>query len=201
MGSISFPTNADELEDGSQERDNQIEREMEDGSQEKADQTQDDPEDIIEESGNETQGELKVYKRRKQNEGQQNRKESPFVDPSNIDGIIPHSSPPLSLRRSSRSNAGNPPPRYRVEHDIAHFVSYSNISHTHGAFITSLDMASIPKCWQVAKEDPKWRAAMLEELGALDKNDTWELVSLPPRKKNSWMQMGLYNKAKPRWES
>ncbi|KAJ9550922.1 hypothetical protein OSB04_014967 [Centaurea solstitialis] len=182
VGSIPCPTNEDEPEDGNQEGDNQIEREMEDESREKEDETREDSEAVIEESGNEIPVELKVYKRRKQNEGQQNSRDSPLVDPSNLDGTIPHS-PPLSLRRSSRRNAGNPPPRYRVEHDIAHFVSYSNISDTHGAFITSLDMASIPKSWQVAKEDPKWRAAMLEELGALDKNDTWELVSLPPRKK------------------
>jgi Reverse transcriptase (RNA-dependent DNA polymerase) len=29
----------------------------------------------------------------------------------------------------------------------------------------------------------KWKAAMLEELGALEKNKTWELVSLPLGKK------------------
>jgi hypothetical protein len=46
-----------------------------------------------------------------------------------------------------------------------------------------LDTVSIPKCWQVAKDDPKWKAAILEELGALDKNKTWELMSLPPDKK------------------
>lgn len=50
----------------------------------------------------------------------------------------------LSLRRSSHSNAGNPPSQYRVEHDIAHFVSYSDVAHIRKAFIASLDMASIP---------------------------------------------------------
>jgi Reverse transcriptase (RNA-dependent DNA polymerase) len=68
-------------------------------------------------------------------------------------------------------------------YNIAQFISYSNISPVYGAFIASLDIISIPKCWQVTKDDPKWKSAMLEELEALDKNKTWELVSLPPGKK------------------
>ncbi|KAJ4737614.1 Transposon Ty1-H Gag-Pol polyprotein [Rhynchospora pubera] len=90
---------------------------------------------------------------------------------------------PITLRRTSRSNAGLPPDRYGFPHDIAQFVSYSNISPVHGAFIASLDSVTLPKCWQDAKKDPKWKAAMQEELGALDKNKTWEIVSLPPGKK------------------
>ena len=71
----------------------------------------------------------------------------------------------------------------RVPHDIAQFVSYSQISPEHGAFIASLDTVSIPKCWQDARKDPKWEKAMVEELEALDKNKTWELVPIPQDKK------------------
>jgi hypothetical protein len=86
--------------------------------------------------------------------------------------MIPLPSPPspMSLRQTSCNNAEIPPDRYGFPHDVAQFVSYSNISPTHGAFIASLDSVTLPKCWQDAKEDPKWKAAMLEELGALDKN-------------------------------
>lgn len=31
-------------------------------------------------------------------------------------------------------------------------------------------------------KDPKWKAAMLEEMNALEKNKTWELVELPSGK-------------------
>ncbi|CAJ2662166.1 unnamed protein product [Trifolium pratense] len=34
-----------------------------------------------------------------------------------------------------------------------------------------------------AKEDPKWRAAMQEELAMIDKNQTWKLVTRPEHKK------------------
>ena len=47
----------------------------------------------------------------------------------------------------------------------------------------SLQSVSIPTDWKVAKEDQKWRAAMLEELQALRKNKTWELVTLPTGKR------------------
>jgi hypothetical protein len=88
--------------------------------------------------------------------------------------MIPLSPPltPLSIRRTSRSNAGVPSDRYDFPHNIVQFVSYSNISPVHGAFIASLDIVSIPKCWQVGKDDPKWKSVMLEEYEALDKNKT-----------------------------
>jgi Reverse transcriptase (RNA-dependent DNA polymerase) len=46
-----------------------------------------------------------------------------------------------------------------------------------------LDIVYFPKSWQIAKEDPKWKAAMIEELEALVKNKTWEFVSLTAGKK------------------
>ena len=87
---------------------------------------------------------------------------------------------PIEIRRTSRSNAGVPPDRYGFPHDIAQFISYSNISATQ--IIASLDFVTLPKCWQIAKEDPKWKAATQEKLRALEKNKTWEIVSLPPGK-------------------
>jgi hypothetical protein len=37
----------------------------------------------------------------------------------------------------------------------------------------------IPRDWKAVKQDPKWHEAMSEELNALEKNKTWELVHLP----------------------
>jgi hypothetical protein len=128
-----------------------------------------------ENGGTQAQGELRVYTRRRK----QNEEAVPIVSlvpsplslpsltpeiptPSTSDfeytgDMIPLSPPPtpLSIRRTSRSNAGVPPDRYGFPHDIAQFVSYSHISPVHGAFIVFLDIVSIAKCWQIAKDDPK----------------------------------------------
>ncbi|EOY19448.1 Cysteine-rich RLK (RECEPTOR-like protein kinase) 8 [Theobroma cacao] len=45
-------------------------------------------------------------------------------------------------------------------------------------------LSSIPKNgWQEAYHDPKWKEAMVEEMKALAKNQTWELVTPPLGKK------------------
>jgi hypothetical protein len=69
------------------------------------------------------------------------------IDSKYTSDMIPLPSPsPMSLRRTSRSNVGISPDRYGFSHDIAQFVSYSNIFLTHGAFIASLDSVTLPKC-------------------------------------------------------
>jgi hypothetical protein len=42
---------------------------------------------------------------------------------------------------------------------------------------------SVPRNLQEALSDPKWRTAMHEEMEALHKNKTWDLVKLPNGKK------------------
>ncbi|RVX16933.1 Retrovirus-related Pol polyprotein from transposon RE1 [Vitis vinifera] len=42
---------------------------------------------------------------------------------------------------------------------------------------------AIPNSVQEALADPKWKATMNEEMKSLQKNETWELVECPPRKK------------------
>jgi hypothetical protein len=58
-------------------------------------------------------------------------------------------------------------------------MSYNRCSPSFKSFIVSLDSVPIPTNWKEAKEDPKWKEAMLEEMRALEKNKTWELVDLP----------------------
>ncbi|XP_073102487.1 uncharacterized protein [Elaeis guineensis] len=73
-----------------------------------------------------------------------------------------------------------PPARYR--YDIANYVSYKNVSPSYQSFVAVLDSVCIPSTWQKAMAEPKWKEAMLEEMTALSKNQTWDLVTLPAGK-------------------
>ena len=49
--------------------------------------------------------------------------------------------------------------------------------------MNQLSSISIPSTVQEALMDPKWKKAMNDEMEALQKNHTWELVLLPNEKK------------------
>ncbi|KAJ7954112.1 Retrovirus-related Pol polyprotein from transposon TNT 1-94 [Quillaja saponaria] len=66
-----------------------------------------------------------------------------------------------------------------TQHPISNYISYDSLSPSYRAFVSSLLSVSIPKDWKEALADPKWEDAMVEEMKALSKNDTWELASLP----------------------
>jgi hypothetical protein len=101
-----------------------------------------------------------------------------------VTSTTPVAEHPIALRKSVRRT--DIPARLKdcvgYEHDVAKFVSYERCSPSYKGFIASLDSTSIPKNWEDAVRDPKWKAAMLEEMSALEKNKTWELVELPSGK-------------------
>ena len=51
-----------------------------------------------------------------------------------------------------------------------------------------------PKSYYHAWKDPRWQVAMDEEMDSLLKNTTWELVSLPPRRKLVQCKWVFWNK-------
>ncbi|CAA6664260.1 unnamed protein product [Spirodela intermedia] len=63
------------------------------------------------------------------------------------------------------------------------FLPYNRLSPSHKAFVSNLNTTSIPKTVFEALTHEKWRQAMNEDMKALRKNDTWELVRLPIGKK------------------
>ena len=96
---------------------------------------------------------------------------------------------PIALRKGTREAARKGEVTRRAlqttfdDHDIGNYMSYEALSPSFRAFIASLQTVSIPKDWETAKQDPKWREAMIEELEALKKNKTWVLTTLPAGKK------------------
>lgn len=85
---------------------------------------------------------------------------------SSSSSTLKHVVLPLALQHERRTC--RPPVRYGFEkHDIATFMSYSHISPAYKVFIASLQTVPIPSDWRAAKQDPKWKEAMKEELHAL----------------------------------
>ncbi|KAL8154536.1 hypothetical protein AgCh_000052 [Apium graveolens] len=62
-------------------------------------------------------------------------------------------------------------------------VHYSDLPPSHKALVTTLGSFTEPTSYEEAVIDPRWRDAMAKELDALQKNNTWILVDLPPGKK------------------
>ena len=88
-----------------------------------------------------------------------------------------------------RQTRGIPKPTYepelssKVKYPMSHYVSNHRLSESNNSFVNQLSTVSIPNTVQEALADPRWKAAMNEEMKSLQKNETWELVDRPPRKK------------------
>ena len=84
---------------------------------------------------------------------------------------------PIALRKN-RHNCVKPHPN-----DIALSLNYNRLSLVYKVFFTSLDWAIIPKTAVEALKYPHWKKSINEEIDALIKSKTWEIVDLPRDKK------------------
>ena len=62
---------------------------------------------------------------------------------------------------------------------MSNYLSYSNLSTAFRAFIEKIEVTKVPRNIQEALKSPKWKAAILEEMKALKKNETWHVVEIP----------------------
>jgi Reverse transcriptase (RNA-dependent DNA polymerase) len=82
-----------------------------------------------------------------------------------------------------------PPKRYRQDeigegnYAICNFVTTNHLSGQIKDFDKVLASVRIPEKLDEAMSDPKWLEAMKVEMEALEKNNTWQLVSLPEGRK------------------
>ncbi|CAN6573029.1 unnamed protein product [Malus baccata var. baccata] len=86
-----------------------------------------------------------------------------------------------------RKNRGVPPYRFspegKVNYPIANYVSCSNLTPERQAWVNNVEAIQVPTRVDKALKDPKWATAMDEEMMALHKNGTWEIMELPKGKK------------------
>ena len=87
---------------------------------------------------------------------------------------LPRPIPPLALQKGIRSS--------RNTNSHYTFLSYHRLSSPHYAFVSSLSSVSISKTIGESLSHSGWRQAMVDEMSALHKSGTWELVSLPAGK-------------------
>nr|AAD25646.1 putative retroelement pol polyprotein [Arabidopsis thaliana] len=68
-------------------------------------------------------------------------------------------------------------------HPISSSLSYSQISPSHMLYINNISKIPIPQSYHEAKDSKEWCGAIDQEIGAMERTDTWEITSLPPGKK------------------
>uniref|UniRef100_A0A2N9FE13 Reverse transcriptase Ty1/copia-type domain-containing protein n=1 Tax=Fagus sylvatica TaxID=28930 RepID=A0A2N9FE13_FAGSY len=102
-----------------------------------------------------------------------------------IDSIDPMDDLPIALRRQSRTYQS------KYKNPISNYVSSHRLSDSYIAFANHLSSVSTPDNLQNAPGNPKWKSSMVEEIEALQKNSTWDLVELPEGKKTEEVYMDL----------
>ena len=65
---------------------------------------------------------------------------------------------------------------------MAHYVGYNHLTNSMKTFVANLANVEIPKDIQEAMKKREWRQAVLEEMRALEKNHTWDVVRRPREK-------------------
>ncbi|GKA50903.1 ribonuclease H-like domain-containing protein, partial [Tanacetum coccineum] len=93
-----------------------------------------------------------------------------------------------NVRRSSRQSVF--PRNYndfivesKVKYGIEKYVGYSKLNSERYCFITQLNKTKEPKSYVEASNYPHWTDAMNQEMDALLRNGTWEMVQLPEGRK------------------
>ena len=74
---------------------------------------------------------------------------------------------PIALKKGQRSC---------TQHPISKFLGYSHLSTPMQALVTHLSKAEILKSVDEALQNPEWKVPIIEEMNALKKNGTWEVV-------------------------
>ena len=65
-----------------------------------------------------------------------------------------------------------------IPHAISNYLNYEKVSTHYKSFLTNLTRTSIPNIETEAVQYPHWKQAMDEEMQALIKNRTWDVVEI-----------------------
>ncbi|OIS96452.1 putative mitochondrial protein, partial [Nicotiana attenuata] len=137
--------------------------------------------------------ELIVYSRRSKNQRHETGTTRHCQESKPQDSTNPQGNSPISLSESSPVQSDSSDldlpialrkgVRHCAKYPISNFVSFKNLSQKFSAFSSQLSSVEIPRNVQDALKVSEWKEAILEEMMALEKNKTWEVVDLPKEKK------------------
>lgn len=65
------------------------------------------------------------------------------------------------------------------KYPLSEVLSYDKLSNTHKAFSLAISTDIEPTSYNAASRVKEWQEAMQVELHALEKNQTWDVVTLP----------------------
>ena len=116
-----------------------------------------------------------VYAKRRDPMETTRQEKSTKPSPRNEVTILDHDLP-IALRKGTCECTKRP------LYPLSHFVSFQRFSLNHKSFLSTLSTIPISNSLSKALSKREWRLAM-EEMDALQKNETWELVHLPSSKK------------------
>ena len=111
------------------------------------------------------------------------------IQSSSVEGVLNLEPDPFMKRLPHHHNRGVPKPTYepelstKVKYPMSNYVSNHHLSESNKSFVNQLSTVAIPNSVQEALADPRWKAAMNEEMKSLQKNETWERVECPLGKK------------------
>ena len=83
----------------------------------------------------------------------------------------------IALRKGIRTCTNS------VPYAMVNYLNYNKVSPDYHAFLSAIQEIPIPRNAQEALKNQKWKEAMYEEMRALLKNHTWDIVLLPKGKK------------------
>jgi len=69
-----------------------------------------------------------------------------------------------------------------IPYALSNVLSYDKLSPSYKHFVSTISTSIEPQYYHQAVQHPCWREAMQAEIKALEDNNTWTLVSLPPHK-------------------
>lgn len=118
------------------------------------------------------------------NQGEQERGRLPITQVySRKRGQVTSDIPPIAIRKGTREclkyNKFLSNKRYSSIYPLGKVVSYDKLNYGFKAFTVNIDSQFIPSSITEALDHKGWKQAVDDEISALVKNDTWELVSKP----------------------